>query len=170
MKRLLPLLPLLLLTLPLAAPRAATAQEPELRIRYGLGLNGLIDTDDGFGLGLRTRLSTPINSDLSAALDLGLTGFVFQGRDEASYVFDPQASLIVTLAPSNGKALYILTGLGLYVPLSDDDRNTDPTIHLGLGQVQRLNDTTIYYEIDPALLIREQNVRLVIPLRLGLIF
>jgi hypothetical protein len=36
--------------------------------------------------------------------------------------------------------------------------------------VQRLNETTVYYEINPALVIGEEDVDLVFPLRLGIIF
>lgn len=169
MHRVFTLLAAALLTVMLLDPTPAAAQTE--RTRYGLGLNLQIDGDEGVGLGLRARLSQPLNADLSAALDLGLTGFIFQGLDEASYLFDPQASLIVTVPRQNERALYILTGLGLYIPIGDDEgRPASPVFHLGAGWVQLLRETTIYYEVDPQLLIEEEKVRLALPLRIGIIF
>ncbi|HMB90093.1 MAG TPA: hypothetical protein VKP65_04550, partial [Rhodothermales bacterium] len=83
--------------------------------RFGIGFNGLISTTDGLGLGIRSRISAPVNADLSFAADLGLTGFILQGRDDASYVFDPQVSAIVTLPGRRDKMPYILGGVGAYV-------------------------------------------------------
>ncbi len=158
----------LLLTAGLLAPSAAA--QPE-RTRYGFGLNLQADVREGVGMGLRTRLSQPLNADLSAALDLGLTGFIFLGLDDASYLFDPQASLIVTVPQQSERALYILTGLGLYIPIGDDEgRPASPFFHLGAGWVQRLYETTIYYEADPQMLIEEDKVRFALPLRIGIIF
>lgn len=151
-----------------AAPREAAAQT--LEPRFGLGFNGMISTADGLGIGIRSRVSAPVNADLSLAVDLGLTGFILKGRDEATYVFDPQVSAIVTLPPSRNRAPYILGGLGAYVAFGEDDTDGGPTIHGGIGWVQSLSETTVFYEVDPALIVGEKAVELVLPFRLGIIF
>lgn len=157
------------------APSTTYAQDRTPR--FGIGFNTMLSTSDGLGLGFRGRVSAPVNMDLSLALDLGLTGFVLQGRDEAVYVFDPQVSAILTLPYGDTRAPYVLGGLGAYAAFdqNDDDPEGDttqggPTIHGGVGWVQRLNETTVYYEINPALVIGEEDVDLVFPLRLGIIF
>ncbi len=149
-----------------AHPATAQPLEP----RFGVGFNGMLSTADGFGLGFRGRVSAPVNSDLSFALDLGLTGFVLRGRDDATYVFDPQLSAIVTLPSRGRRAPYLLGGLGAYVSFKDGNNDGGPTLHGGIGWVQTLNETTIFYEIDPALIVGERAVDIVLPLRIGIIF
>ena len=97
-------------------------------------------------------------------------GFIFQGRNEASYVFDPQFSLIITIPGQGPGAFYVMTGGGLYVPFSDDEDTTSPTFNLGVGWVRPLNETTLYYEIDPTLLSEAETVSVTLPLRIGVIF
>ena len=136
-----------------ASSRPAAVAAQNLSPRFGLGFNTLLSTADGLGLGFRGRASAPVNADLSLAVDLGLTGFVLKGRDEATYVFDPQVSAIVTLPASRDRAPYILGGLGAYVAFGENDTDGGPTIHGGIGWIQSLRETTIFYEVDPALIV-----------------
>ncbi len=154
-----------------ASPQQSEAQD--LDTRFGLGLNGLVSTSDGLGLGLRGRVSAPLNQDVSMAFDLGLSGFIFGGTEEANFVFDPQISTIVTLPRSNDSAPYVLAGIGAYVPFGanlGDDPLRGPTVHLGIGWVRALAETSLYYEINPALVIGQDRVGIALPVRLGLIF
>ncbi len=162
--------PLAFFALLALAPRVSAQ---ELSPRFGLGFNTLITTADGFdfGLGIRGRASAPVNADLSVAVDLGFTGFILGGRDDASYVFDPQVSAIVTLPFQGDRAPYVIGGIGAYAPISDNSNSdSGPTLHLGVGWVQALNETTLFYEVNPALLIGETDVSLLLPFRLGIIF
>jgi hypothetical protein len=160
---------LVLTALPSLAQRASHSNAA-IPPRFGMGFNALLSSEDGLGLGIQGRASAPFNRDLSFALDLGLTGFILQGRDDASYVFSPQGSVIVTF-PGTTKAPYFLGGVGGYIPLSNEDRSTGgPTLHFGLGYVQTLSETSVYYEVNPALIIGETEVNLVLPLRVGIIF
>ncbi|MDX1546516.1 MAG: hypothetical protein R3247_05995 [Rhodothermales bacterium] len=160
----------LLVVFGLLIPLDAAAQAGDTR--FGFGFNGLISTREGagLGLGLRGRVSAPLNNDLSFAADLGLTGFVLRGRDDASYVFDPQVSAIVTLPPSRSRAPYVLGGIGAYVSFDDEETSGGPTIHGGIGWVQSLSETTLFYEVDPALIIGETSIDLALPFRVGIIF
>ena len=74
-----------------------TAHGQDLNPRFGLGFNTSVSTADGVGIGMRLRGSAPVNRDLSFAIDLGMTGFIFEGRDEATYLVDPQISAIVSV-------------------------------------------------------------------------
>ncbi len=148
------------------------AAAQELRPRFGLGFNATLATTEGvLGLGLRGRVSAPANPDLSFAIDLGFTGFVLRGRDDATYVFDPQVSAIVTLDAQGNRSPYIIGGIGAYVPFDDaDDDEGGPTLHGGFGWIQTLQSTTLFYEIDPALIIGKSSVNLILPFRIGIIF
>jgi len=155
----------------LSPPQQSQAQDMDTR--FGLGFNSLISTGDGLGIGLRGRVSTPVNRDVSVAFDLGFSGFVLGGREDASYVFDPQLSAIVTLPESDNTAPYVLAGVGAYVPFGpnlSDDPLRGPTVHLGLGWVRALSETSLFYEVNPALVIAQERVGLSVPVRIGLIF
>jgi hypothetical protein len=139
--------------------------------RVGLGFNALLTADEGLGLGLRGRASAPVTADLSLAIDMGFAGFIFKGRDEATYVFDPQLSAIVTFPPQGRQAFYLLAGIGAYTPISQAYRGeTGPTVHFGLGRVQLLRETQLFYEFNPTLVVGERNVDVVLPFRIGVIF
>ncbi len=151
----------------LCAPSDLHAQE---RPRIGLGFNSLISTDDGFGPGLRVRVSSPINSDVSVAIGSGFTGYVLGGRDEASYAVDPQVSLIVTRTDTPTQGTYFMGGAGAYLPINTEDSKAAPTIHLGVGRVWLLQETSLFAEFDPALAIGETAAAGLFSFRFGVIF
>ena len=160
----------LVVILPGISPKPIQAQNQELNTRFGLGFNAMLSTADGIGIGVRGRASAPVTMDLSLAVDLGVTGFTLGGRDDASYVFDPQVSAIVTMPVRGERAPYLMGGFGAYVPFAGGDGNTGPTLHGGIGWVRLFNDMTIFYEINPALILGKNRVDIAVPARLGLIF
>jgi len=159
----------LIIVLFLAGMQTADAQLSNAR--FGVGFNTLLSSEDGLGLGFRGRIASPINSDLSVAFDTGLTGFIFDGRNNATWVIDPQLSLIVTLV-GDSKAPYLIAGLGGYIPVGDSSANTEggPSIHVGVGWVKLLRESTLFYELVPSLIVGEESASVGIPFRVGIIF
>ena len=151
----------------LCTPSTSHAQQSP---RVGLGFNTLISTQDGFGPGVRLRVSSPINRDLSVAIGSGFTGYVLGGRDEASYAVDPQVSLIVTRTDTPTQGTYFMGGAGAYLPINTEDSAAAPTIHLGVGRVWLLQDTSLFAEFDPALVIGESASAGLFSFRFGVIF
>jgi len=146
---------------------AQAQQQP----RFGVGLQLMGTTvDDNIGPGLRFRTSVPINQDISFGLGAGFTGYVLEGRDDAAYAFDPQASLIVTIPGSGRERLYVLGGAGAYVPFGQTTANSGPTFHVGVGKVWLLNESSFFFEFDPALFVGARKTHTVLPLRVGVIF
>jgi len=149
----------------------AQAQNQTTPLRYGIGFNVVLSGQEGLGLGFVGRASYPINADLSFAGEIGFSGFVLDGRDDAAYALQPQAMAIVTLPFSNARAPYLITGVGGFIVTNtNDDSISGPTIHLGLGWVRPLTDTTLFYEINPALVLGDSAVGVAIPFRVGFIF
>lgn len=150
----------------------ATEVLAQPRTSIGLGFNAVLSTEQGLGIGFRFRGARPLNEDLSLAADVGAVGFVLSGRDDASYLFDPQISLIVTIGSSRpGRATYVLGGFGAYLPTGEDNKDSrGPTVHAGMGWVRGLYSTRLFYELDPALVIGEKGIDVVFPFRLGVIF
>ncbi len=148
----------------------------DLSPRFGFGPEFLVNANDddlsdrNAALGLRVRASMPINADVSAAADLGLLAFVMRGNRSADYQVNPQLSAIITL-PGRSWAPYILGGIGMMVPIAGDVASKSAvTVHGGYGWARLLLETSVFAEINPALVIREESVRFVLPFRAGVIF
>lgn len=166
MKRLFSLVLVLAFALSISLP-AQAQQQP----RFGLGIQALGSTaDNSVGPGLRLRVSAPLNREVSLGVGTGLTGYIFQGRDDASYAFDPQASVIVTLPGMGTESLYFLGGGGAYVPFGNTTAESGPTFHLGVGKAWLLNESSLFFEFDPALLVGREDTMVLIPFRIGVIF
>ena len=162
----------LLAALLFAAPAFGQGLQP----RFGAGFDALLTVasgdvlDGGLGLGVRGRASFPVNADFSVALGAGLAGFLFSGRDDATYLFNPQISGIVTLPRSPEWARYLIGGIGGYFPIGNSDAEGGPSLHFGMGWARPLNESSLYIEIDPALVIGESRTALVAAARVGVIF
>lgn len=138
--------------------------------RFGLGVHVLGSTANGnVGPGLHFRASTPLNADVSLALGSGLTGFIFGGRDDAAFAFDPQVSAIVSFSQTSTQTSYVLGGAGAYVPFGDTDTDSGPTFNLGLGRAWLLEQSSFFFEFSPGFLVGERSTTLVLPLRVGVI-
>ena len=162
----------LLFALLVAVPASAQGLAP----RFGVGFDALLSVasgdvlESGLGLGVRGRASFPVNADFSVALGAGFAGFILGGRDDASYLFNPQISGIVTIPRTEHWARYLIGGVGGYFPLGASEAEGGPALHLGLGWVRPLNETSLYVEIDPALVIGASRTALVAAARVGVIF
>lgn len=158
------------------AQRTRPQQESILTdARFGIGLNTVLSVNNGFGIGFRGRVSSPVNADFSLAIGMGFTGFVLQGRDQAVFVFDPQLSGIITLPERRNfqspALVYLLAGVGAFVPLTESSsEDGGPSIHFGIGRVQSLTESSFFYEINPAVVIGSQKVEFILPFRVGIIF
>ncbi|NNE70139.1 MAG: hypothetical protein HKN29_07205 [Rhodothermales bacterium] len=148
----------------------ATAQTAP-RPKIGVGFNAVLSSTEGLGVGVRGRAAWPVNADLSLAVGTGMTGFVLEGRDEATYLLDPQVSVIVTMGPQGPRTPYFLGGVGAAIPVNNKtNAESGPTLHFGIGWVQGLRDTILFYEVDPTMLVGETEISFVIPFRIGVIF
>lgn len=156
----------LLLTVACAFPARAQTQP-----RYGVSFQLLGSTaDDNIGPGIRFRVSAPVNRDLSVAFGSSITGFIFEGQDEADFAIDPQASLIVNVPQTGDQGLYFFGGAGAYVPLGDSPAESGPTFHLGGGKVWLLQESSLFLEFNPTIIVAEEETEFLLPLRIGVIF
>ncbi len=147
------------------------AQSEPPRIGVGFDLASAVWDQDlipnGPSLGVRARVALPVNADISVAASLGIAAHLFDGRADARYVLNPQTSVIVTI-PSRGTVRYLLGGFGAFLPL--DEGGGGPTLHAGVGWAIPLSQTSLYVEIDPSLLIGENETTGVLSVRGGVIF
>lgn len=145
--------------------------EAQTNPRVGVGFQMMASTiEDNVGPGIRMRISAPINRDLSVAVGTAFTGYVFEGQDDANYAIDPTLSLIVTLPVAGRRGTYFLGGIGAYVPLGDFSSEAAPFFHFGFGRVWLLQDTSIFFEFAPALVVSDESAEALFPVRVGVIF
>lgn len=146
------------------------AQAQERNSRFGLSLQMLASTADGnVGPGLHFRASTPLNSDVSLAVGSGLTGFIFQGRDDSAVALDPQVSAIVSFSTKSARTTYALGGIGAFVPFGNTDAESGPTFNLGFGRAWLLEESSLFVEFNPGFLVGEESTTLIFPIRVGVI-
>ncbi len=150
---------------------APVVQAQTLTPRFGLAFQSILSLQDGLAIGFHGRAAAPINADLSIAFDLGAAGFVLEGRRNATYVVTPQLTAILNLPAYRDNATYIGAGFGYYAPVNrDDNTNGGPTFHVAYGWILGLRETSLYVEIDPALIVAQEGVSLALPVRVGAIF
>lgn len=138
--------------------------------RFGLGVQVLGSTaDNNVGPGLRVRVSLPINQDVSIGLGSGITGYIFEGRDDAAFALDPQVSAIVSFASKRNQTTYVLGGAGAYVPFGNTRTDSGPTFHIGMGRAWGLEESSLFFEFNPGFLVGKRKTTLVLPLRVGII-
>lgn len=158
---------LLLLGFTMSLTKATHAQNQS---RFGVGAQLLGSTaDDNVGPGIRFRVSTAINQDVSLAVGSGLTGYIFRGQDDASFALDPQVSAIVSFSTARTETMYVLGGGGVYVPFGDTSTESGPTFHLGVGRAWLLKESSVFFEFNPGFLVGKETTSLVLPLRVGVI-
>lgn len=161
----------LLLLLGLALSFSPIHAQDDRPSRVGVGIQTLGSTASGnVGPGLNFRVSTPLNSDVSLALGSGLTGFIFQGRDDAAFALDPQVSAIVSFSTANAQSMYVLGGVGAYVPFGDTSTESGPTFNLGIGRAWLLQESSLFAEFNPGFLVGQELTTMVLPIRVGVIF
>jgi len=152
-------------------PAASSAQSLRPRIGFGLTTTVTTDSENPVGLGVHVRGSLPVNPDLSFGVDAGIAGFVFGGREEASYYATPQVLAIVTLNSAQFRSPYVLFGLGGYLPLGGktEQSASGPSITLGIGWAVSLQQTSVYFELKPSLVIAKDSAKLNLPLNIGVV-
>ena len=153
-------------------PAAATSQS---LWRLGFGLQTTFSTEDGLGLGLRSRVSYPMNRDFSIGLGLGVHGFSSNGANRSVIMADPSVNLILRLGATADRATYVVAGAGGYLLAGATGQRTSkatigPQAAIGLGAVKQLVDSRLFVEITPQFLLEPQQMTVVAPLRIGLIF
>jgi hypothetical protein len=154
------------LLLSLSAPTHAQTNSS----RFGLGLQLLGSTaGDNVGPGVHFRASTALNPDVSLALGSGLTGFIFRGRDDSAFALDPQLSAIVSFSTANAQSTYVIGGVGAYVPFGDTSTESGPTFNVGVGRAWLLQESSLFFEFKPGVLVGAETTTLVVPLRIGVI-
>lgn len=140
-----------------------------LRGRVSLQMHGS-SIQKTLGPGVQLDAQLPITGGLSIVGGGGFSAFLLNGRRSGTYTFDPQLTLKVTLPSRSKGATTIFGGGGYHVPFGTEARGNGPTAHLGVGRIWALRESTLFVELVPTLVIREEATSLLMPLRAGVVF
>jgi len=122
------------------------------------------------GPGYFVQGSFPIAQQVSFVAGTAGTGYVLQGGDEATYILDGELSALVTFPSRSKSADYLMAGGGVRIPFRSESLDIGPTVHVGLGRLWSLRESTLFVELRPTLYVREAHADFALPIRGGVIF
>lgn len=144
-------------------------QAQSLRGRVSLQMNGS-STQRSVAPGLHLDAQLPIVGGLSVVGGAGFSAFLLEGRVDGTYTFDPELTLKFTLPSRSKGANTVFGGGGYHLPFGTGAGTADPTVHLGVGRIWTLQESTLFVNISPTVIIREETVSMSLPLRAGVVF
>ncbi len=150
----------------------AQALSTQLGISTELMVNPFSEeiTEGKFGVGLRGRVGFGLNEDLALGMGLGVSSFIFDGSNNAEFIFNPQLSLIIAL-PGYDRFPYVLGGIGGVLRTGGElSSRSFFAFHLGYGIAIPLSESTFFIESNPSFAIQSEKVSLLFPFRVGVIF
>ena len=167
------LIALVLLAVPTAEAQVEGTEPARPAMRFGFGFTATMTTDfaNPVGPGLHARLAIPVNQDLSFAAGGSIAGFVLGGREEAVYYAAPQVLAIVTLNATLPRSPYVLFGLGGHLPFYGPENNSQsgPVLTGGIGWALVLQQSSVYFEVLPGLVVARKAAKLTLPINIGVI-
>lgn len=148
---------------------AGSAHGQALRGRVGLQLKGS-SPQKSVAPGLHLDAQLPIAGGVALSAGGGFSAYLLKGRTKGTYTFHPEMALRVTLPSRSKGATTIFGGGGYHLPFGEDPTGADPTAHLGVGRIWALRESVLFVDLTPTLLIREESVSVLLPLRAGIVF
>lgn len=124
------------------------------------------------GPGVHVDAKQPITGGLSVVAGGGLAAYILEGRRTGTYSFTPEAGLNMVIPSRSKWANVIFGGGGYHVPFGKGASAAEggPTIHLGVGRIRALRETTLFINLSPTAVLREQTTAFFLALRTGVVF
>jgi hypothetical protein len=144
-------------------------QGQALRGRVSLQMKGS-STQESVAPGLHLDAQLPVAGGFSVAAGGGFSAFLLRGRTKATYSFDPELTLNITLPSRSLGATTIFGGGGYHVPFGYNPEGSGPTLHLGVGRIWALRESTLFVDLVPTVVVREKTVAVLMPIRAGVVF
>lgn len=145
------------------------ARGQELRGRVSLQLQGS-SNQASVAPGFHLDAQLPITGGLSLVGGAGLSAYLLEGRTRGTYTFDPEMTLKVTLPSRSKGATTVFGGAGYHIPFGPVVEGGGPTLHLGAGRIWTLRESTLFVDLVPTVVVRQQSVAVLMPLRAGVVF
>jgi len=120
--------------------------------------------------GFHLDAQLPITGGFSLVGGAGLSAFLLEGRTNGTYTFDPELTLKVTLPSRSKGATTVFGGAGYHIPFGPVIEGGGPTVHLGVGRIWTLRESTLFVDLVPTVVVHEQSIGVLMPLRAGVVF
>ncbi|MFB6273683.1 MAG: hypothetical protein ABEL51_12390 [Salinibacter sp.] len=120
--------------------------------------------------GIHVDAQAQIAGRFALVAGAGLSAYVLEGRRSGTYTVDPALSLRIA-RPSRSRGANILSGgVGYHFPFGDRALGRGPTVHLGIGRIWALRESTLFVDLRPTTVLRDGGVSVLMPIRAGVVF
>lgn len=120
--------------------------------------------------GLHVDAHAQIAGRYSIVAGAGISSYILEGRRSGTYTFTPKLSFKITRPSRSMGANTFSVGGGYHFPFGQRAVGKGPTVHLGIGRLWALRETTLFVDLRPTAIIREETVSFLLPLRAGVVF
>lgn len=139
------------------------------RGRVGLQMEGST-IEKSVAPGVHFDAKAQVAGRYSIIAGTGFAAYVLEGRRSGTYTFDPTLTLQITRPSRSLVANTFFVGGGAHYSFGDRGIGWAPSAHLGVGRLWALRESTLFVDLRPTVIIREQGVSLRMPLRAGVVF
>lgn len=120
--------------------------------------------------GLHFDAHAQVAGRYSIVAGMGISSYILEGRRSGTYTLAPKLSFKVTRPSRSMGANTFSVGGGYHVPFGQRDAGRGPTVHLGVGRLWALRETTLFVDLRPTAVIRNETTSFLLPLRAGVVF
>lgn len=139
------------------------------RGRVGLQVEGST-IEESLAPGIHLEAKMQVAGRYSIIVGTGGAAYVLEGRRSGTYTFDPTLTLQITRPSRSLGANTFSLGGGYHYSSGNRGVGWTPSVHLGVGRIWTLRESTLFVDLRPAVLIREQSLSMRLPLRAGVVF
>ena len=120
--------------------------------------------------GLHIDAHAQVAGRYSIAVGTGFSSYILEGRRSGTYTLAPKLSFKITRPSRSLGANTFSVGGGYHLPFGQRDVGRGPTVHFGIGRLWALRETTLFVDLRPTAVIRDETISLLLPLRAGVVF
>jgi len=126
--------------------------------------------EKSFAPGMHFDAMMQVGGQYSVVVGTGVAAYVIEGRRSGTYTFDPTLTLQLTRPSRSLGANIISLGGGYHYSSGNRGIGWAPSVHLGIGRLWTLRESTLFVDLRPTAVIREGGVSMRLPLRAGVVF
>lgn len=120
--------------------------------------------------GLHVGAHAQVAGRYSIVAGAGISSYILEGRRSGTHTFAPKLSFKITRPSQSTGANTLSVGGGYHFLFGQQDVGTAPTAHLGMGRLWALRETTIFVDLRPTAVFRDETISVLLPLRAGVVF
>lgn len=120
--------------------------------------------------GMHLDAKMQLGGQYSLVVGMGGAAYVLEGRRSGTYTFDPTLTLQITRPSRSLGANTFSVGGGYHYSSGNQGIGWAPSVHLGIGRLWTLRESTLFVDLRPTAVIRGEGLSMRLPLRAGVVF